>query len=246
MPPKQTQTSTKTIRLQHPKNKSTFELEMIQVEGGTFQMGGTKWDREQPIHPVTIPTFHIGKYPVTQALYVFVMGENPSYFEGAERPVERVSWHDAKRFVAKLNQDYGNLGFRLLSEAEWEYAARGGKEGQENNFEFAGSKDIEEVAWYGKNSHGETKPVGWKEPNQLGIYDMSGNVEEWCEDDWHSNYEDAPKDGSAWVDEPRASTRVRRGGSWLNGSTGDCRVAYRDYDSPAYGYIVLGFRLGLP
>ncbi len=240
------QTPTKTIRLQHPKNKSTFELEMIQVEGGTFQMGGEKYDDEKPIHGVTVPTFHIGKYPVTQALYEFVMGENPSHFEGAERPVERVSWHDAKKFIERLNQDYGNLGFRLLSEAEWEYAARGGKEGQEDKFEYAGSDNIEEVAWWDENSHEETKPVGWKEPNQLGIYDMSGNVWEWCEDDWHSNYEDAPKDGSAWIDEPRASRRVRRGGSWYNYFTDFCRVANRDVNDPDYEYFILGFRLGLP
>ncbi|MEZ4883192.1 MAG: formylglycine-generating enzyme family protein [Chitinophagales bacterium] len=244
MPP--IQIPSNTITLQHPTNGKIFNFEMIQVEGGSFKMGGTKYSFEKPIHEVHIPTFHIGKYPVTQALYEFVMGENPSYFEGTERPVEQVSWDDAKVFIEKLNKDYGNMGFRLLSEAEWEYAARGGKEGIKDNFEYSGSNEIEEVAWYRKNSHQETKPVGWKEPNQLGIYDMSGNVWEWCEDDWHSNYEDAPKDGSAWIDEPRASMRVYRGGSWSYNFTGTLRVAYRFNFAPVNRDYYLGFRLGLP
>lgn len=237
--------SIKTITLQNPQNNKTFNFEMIRVEGGSFKMGARKPDWAQPIHKVNIPTFHIGKHPVIQALYEFVMGENPSHFKGAKRPVEQVSWHDAKAFVEKLNTDFGNLGFRLLSEAEWEYAARGGNKGKHDGFKYAGSRDIGEVAWYGENSHRESQPVGRKKPNQLGIYDMTGNVWELCEDDWHEDYEDAPKDGSAWIDAPRHSWRVHRGGSWSNHGLRPCQVTNRASTSPDNKSSDLGFRLGL-
>lgn len=238
------QIETKTITLQHPTNNTTFKVELIQIEGGTFEMGDEELG-EMLIRKVTVPTFWIGKYPVTQAFYTFVMGENPSHFKGKERPVEKVSWDDAQAFVQKLNRDFGGHGFRLPSEAEWEYAARGGKDWRKK-FKYAGSDELDEVAWWNQNSYGETKPVGWKEPNQLGIYDMTGNVWEWVEDDWHSNYEDAPRDGRAWIDESRGRFRVRRGGSWVSIITDYCRVAYRPSNGPDYKNYGLGFRLGLP
>ncbi|MEZ4883196.1 MAG: formylglycine-generating enzyme family protein [Chitinophagales bacterium] len=235
------QTPTKTVTLQHPTTGETFDIELIEVEGGKAEMGEGKGK-----HPINIPTFYIGKYPVTQALYVFVMGkaENRSRFKGKDRPVEMVSWEDAKRFLQKLNSEFGNFDFRLPSESEWEYAARGGKHWRDK-FEYAGSKNIEEVAWCDKNSHRETNPVGWKKANQLGIHDMSGNVWEWCEDDYHSDYENAPKDGSAWIDEPRASSCVVRGGGWNRYVIG-CRVAIRNYLIPSSRYYYYGFRLVLP
>ncbi|MFK7908068.1 MAG: formylglycine-generating enzyme family protein, partial [Chitinophagales bacterium] len=233
-----TPSNTKTITLQHPKNATTFDIELIEVAGGKAEIG----EREDK-HEIDIPTFYIGKYPVTQALYEFVMGENPSRFQGKNRPVERVSWHDAKAFIQKLNSDFGGFHFRLPSESEWEYAARGGKH-WEDGFEYAGSNKIEEVAWYDKNSHHETNPVGWRKPNQLGIHDMSGNVWEWCEDDYHSDYQNAPKDGSAWIDEPRSDNnfRVLRGGSWISYSD-SCRVARRYSSLPSFRNFYFGLRL---
>jgi len=232
----------KTITLQNPQNNSSFLLEMVKVEGGKAKIG-----EGEGKHWINIPTFYIGKYPVTQALYEFVLGKaaNLSRFKSQDRPVENVSWNDSKAFLKKLNSEFVNgKGFRLPSESEWEYAGRGGKHWR-NNFEFSGSKDLKEVGWYRENSHGETFPVGWKKPNQLGIYDMSGNVWEWCEDDWHDNYKNAPDDGSAWVDERRVDNRLLRGGGW-DYDDGGCRVSYRSFIKPTYRSINFGFRLVLP
>ncbi len=236
--------SSQTLLLsKSPQN--IFPLEMIEVKGRTFKMGG-KWRKEKPIHTATVPTFWIGKFPVTQSLYKWVMGENPSHFQGENRPVESVSWNDAQTFIRDLNQISGKQ-FRLPNETEWEYAARGGIHWRKG-YEYAGSNDIERVAWYDENNHEETKPVGLKEPNQLGIYDMSGNVVEWCEDDWHWSYSDAPTDGSAWIDYPnRNSNRVIRGGIWfvLAFNADFCRVAYRSNYAPSNSYRYIGFRLVL-
>ena len=200
---------------------------MVFVEGGTFQMGGNIGSYDKPIHKVSVKDFYIGKYPVTQAQWKKVMGDNKnrSYFKGDDLPVEGVSWRNAQAFIAKLNEMTG-LNYRLPTEAEWEYAARGG--GKSKNYEYSGSNDLAKVGWYVKNSGRKTQPVGSLAPNELGLYDMSGNVWEWCEDDWHDNYENAPDDGSAWVNEPRGSSRVLRGGSW-SGNSEHCRVAIRHY-----------------
>ncbi len=215
---------------------------MIYVEGGTFMMGSKNGDEdEKPVHKVTLDAFYIAKYPVTQALWKAIMGDkNPSAFEGDDRPVEKVNWHDAQQFIQKLNAATDQK-YRLPTEAEWEYAARGGKYSE--GYQYAGSDAIEEVAWYGHstkdNLHRETKPVGLKYPNELGIYDMSGNVWEWCED-WKGNY---LSDAQVNPTGPTEGTdRVFRGGSW--GSVPRyCRVAYRGLDSPFSRLNVLGFRL---
>ena len=243
MPPTPT-AKTKTIQLTHPQTHKTHPIKLIEVQGGIFEMGSNDgWDEEKPVHKVSVPTFWIGKHLVTQSLYEFVMGENPSRFEGAEHPVEQVSWNDCQRFIEKLNSDFGDLGFRLPTESEWEYAARGGLDWKKR-YKYAGSNDIEKVAWYDDNSHWESKPVGWKQPNQLGIHDMSGNVWEWCEDDYGS-YENTPRDGSAYMEKPRRDLRVLRGGSWgINSNY--CRVSYRNFIYPTVRSYFIGLRLVLP
>jgi len=209
-------------------------IEMVPIEGGPFRMGGE--------HTVTVPDFEIGKYPVTQKQWREIMGDNPSYFEGGDLPVERVSWDDAKAFIQKLNERFPGRHFRLPSEAEWEYAARGGR--LSKGYEYAGSDKLDEVGWYDKNSEKKTHPVGLKKANELGLHDMSGNVWEWCEDDWHSDYKGgAPTDSNAWVDRPkRGSSRVLRGGGW-NFIARYCRVSNRDFDMPSARTFDLGFRL---
>jgi sulfatase modifying factor 1 len=236
------------------------ELELVKVEGhregDTFKMGSTKHDDEQPIHDVHIGySFYIGKFQVTQGLYNAVMEDNPSHFQGASRPVEEVSWDDAKLFIVALEEmeavkdfkkEHKLLGykFRLPTESEWEYAAKGGLNSQ--GYEYCGSDVLKQVGWYRDNSGGETKPVGLLLPNELGLYDMSGNVFEWCEDDWHDDYKKAPDDGSAWVDgttaADKATYRVIRGGYYFI-NAGLCRPAFRIHYSPDYRYYDIGFRL---
>ena len=233
-----------------PKLPAPFEL--VFVEGGTFSMGdeyGDLWEACLPVHPVTVPDFYMGRFPVTQALWKAVMDNNPSRFEGDERPVEKVSWFDAQDFIRRLNKATAATPpaghqYRLPSEAEWEYAARGGKY-HADGFKYAGSDRLKDVGWYEENSDGETKPVGQKSPNQLGLYDLSGNVWEWCEDDWHGNYNGAPADGSAWVDQPKRNAgRVYRGGSWYYAAR-NCCVANRDLGAPDRRSDRHGFRLVL-
>jgi sulfatase modifying factor 1 len=184
------------------------------------------YENEQPIHEVELSNFHIGKYPITQALWKAVMGDdnNPSYFKGDNRPVESVSWNDAQAFIQKLNEMNESGGqYRLPTEAEWEYAARGGQ--LSRGYKYAGSDQLEEVGWYGENSHDETKPVGLKDPNELGLFDMSGNVYEWSRDLYSSNYyEICKKEGK--VKDPqgfgKGINRVLRGGLYrFNARGGD-------------------------
>jgi len=221
---------------------------MVRVRGGTFTMGCTSeqgsdcYDREKPAHQVTVSDFYIGKYEVTQKEWREVMGSNPSYFKNCDEcPVETVSWDDIQSFLSKLNAKTGRT-YRLPTEAEWEYAARGGSASR--GYKYAGSNSLDEVAWYTSNSGSKTHPVGQKKANELGLYDMSGNVWEWCADDWHSNYSGAPSTGRAWIDSPRASYRVFRGGSWIDIAL-FCRVSYRFDSTPSYRGGNLGFRLAL-
>ena len=222
--------------------------ELVLVPGSTFMMGSQDpeaYDDEKEIHAVTLPDFAIGKYPVTQALWTAIMGDNPAYFKGTNRPVEQVSWEDAQRFLQKLNEDSRvtpGQYFRLPSEAEWEYAARGGQ--QSGAYRYAGSNILDEVGWYDQNSHGQTQPVGLKLPNELGICDMSGNIWEWCADHWHDSYVGAPADGSAWEDQEEGARRVLRGGSWILNAQG-CRPSDRLDTYPSHRFSNYDFRVVL-
>ena len=155
---------------------------MVYVQGGTFMMGATSeqgsdaYDNEKPAHQVTLSSFSIGRYEVTQEEWQAVMGSNPSWFKGPKRPVENVSWDDCQAFIKKLNEMTGKQ-FRLPTEAEWEFASRGGIKSQ--GYKYSGSNNLNSVAWYADNSGNTTHDVGQESPNELGIYDMSGNVWEW-------------------------------------------------------------------
>ena len=210
---------------------------MVKVQGATFTMGATSEqgsdaeDDEKPAHSVTLSSYYIGQTEVTQELWEAVMGSNPSEFKGAKRPVEQVSWDDCQEFIRKLNQKTGK-NFRLPTEAEWEYAARGGNLSQ--HYKYSGSNNIDDVAWYSSSGNG-THIVATKRANELGIYDMSGNVWEWCQNNWY-NY-----DGSATQ---YGSYRVIRGGGWYRGA-GSCRVSYRLRASAGLRSYYLGLRLAL-
>ncbi|MDY4861072.1 MAG: SUMF1/EgtB/PvdO family nonheme iron enzyme [Candidatus Onthomorpha sp.] len=221
------------------------EFKMIKVEGGTFSMGATseqEYDAlscEKPVHSVTLSDYYIGETEVTQELWEAVMGSNPSYFEGDnQRPVENVSWNDCQKFIKKLNRLTGKE-FRLPTEAEWEYAARGGK--YSRGYKYSGSDNADEVAWYDSNSGSKTHPVKTKKDNELGLYDMSGNVWEWCNDWWgcyQSNSQTNPTGPS------EGESRVLRGGGWCYFDMG-VRVSRRDYLTPGYRHIIIGLRLAL-
>ena len=192
-------------------------LVMVRVNGGRFTMGCQRGrdrkceDDEKPAHRVRVRSFEIGKYEVTQALWEAVMGDNPSIFTGcAQCPVENVSWDDVQVFLRKLNGLTG-ARYRLPTEAEWEYAARGGR--QSRDYQYAGGNDAGSVGWYGVNSGERTHPVGGKRANELGLHDMSGNVFEWVQDCWNDDYRGTPDDGRAW-ERGDCGRRVMRGGSW--------------------------------
>ena len=224
--------------------------DMVLVEGGTFLMGSDyyyyyddddDYDYDYPIHAVTLDTYHIAKYPITQAQWVAVMGNNPSRFKGDDLPVEQVSWDDIQEFLQRLNQlTAPHYIFSLPTEAQWEYAARGGN--RSKGFDYAGSDDVDEVAWYYRNS-GQTNPVGQKKPNELGLYDMSGNVWEWC-NDWYDKayYRNSPSRNP--VNTTPATYRVLRGGSW-GGYPLHCRVANRFSITPTGRNDGYGFRIAL-
>ena len=234
---------------------------MVRVDGGTFTMGATSErgsdadSNEKPAHQVTLSTYSIGETEVTQALWQAVMGFNPSYHKGDNLPVEQVSWEDCQTFIQKLNQQTGRR-FRLPTEAEWEYAARGGNKSR--GYKYSGSNNLDDVAWYWENSGDKRLSDNWepdkitknncrthdvktKQANELGLYDMSGNVYEWCQD-WEANY------GSGSQTDPKGpssgSYRVDRGGSW-SGFFVFCRVSIRDSHSPGSANNSLGFRLAL-
>lgn len=252
---------------------STLEKdEMVYVEGGTFTMGATAeqgtsdpYEDEYPTHQVTLSDFYIGKYEVTQQLWEYVMkysgtcadgstisayatdvwlGSNPSssYGVGDYYPAYYVSWEDIVNiFIPRLNKITGKT-FRLPTEAEWEYAARGGNKSK--GYKYSGSNTIGDVAWYTSNSSSKTHQVGTKAPNELGLYDMSGNVWEWCSD-WYSSsyYSSSPSTNPTGP--TSGSIRVRRGGSWSN-SANYCRVSGRYFFDPGYRNSFLGFRLVMP
>ena len=219
-------------------------FEMIYVEGGSFDMGATSEQvsdaesDEKPVHRVTLSDYYIGKCEVTQELWEAVMGSNPSRFKGAQKPVERVNWNDCQEFVSRLNRLTGRT-FRLPTEAEWEYAARGGNKSR--HYKYSGSNNIFDVAWHKGNSGDKTHAVGTKSPNELGIYDMSGNVYEWCSD-WKGGYSAGAQTNPQGPSS--GSYRVLRGGSWSR-NAGYCRVSYRLNFFPDYSYDDYGLRLVL-
>lgn len=193
-----------------------FQIEMVPVEGGTFLLGGKVI--------VTLPSFEIGKYPITQKQWVEIMGNNPSYFIGDNLPVETVDWYDVQQFIKKLNAKHPGKNYRLPTEAEWEYAARGGR--LSKGYKYAGSNDLKEVGWYCDNSNSRIHPVGQLKPNELGLFDMSGNVWEYCQE-WPMDYPES---------------RVLRGGSWINNDN-YCRSAFRVRLIPDYRVRYSGFRV---
>ena len=224
--------------------KDGISIDMVRVEAGTFTMGATPemenpFDDEKPTHQVTLTNdYYIGKYEVTQALWKVVMGNNPSCFKGDNLPVEMVGWDDCQEFLNKLNSITGKT-FRLPTEAEWEYAARGGNKSQ--GYQYSGSNKLSKVAWYDGNSGNKTHVVGSKQVNELGIYDMSGNVFEWCQD-WRDSYS-----GSSQVNPTGAtngSYRVIRGGSWSSYAM-FCRSSCRRIYTLDNSYSNLGLRLAL-
>lgn len=248
--------------------ENVHHLRLRHIPEATFAMGSNEKEKaflkEDPIHPVKLSEYYIGIYPVTQALWKAVMGQdnNPSRFEEDDKPVEQVSWEDIMGtedkagFLQKLNKltetsRPAGFEYRLPTEAQWEYAARA-----EKDYEYAGGNKLKEVAWYHLNSHGETKDVGLKEPNDFGLYDMSGNVFEWCldktngfgEHDFYQKcYKEAQENGKAYVLNPcceEAQFRVIRGGSW-DDYPQYCRVSYRDFYPPTARTYNVGFRLVL-
>jgi formylglycine-generating enzyme required for sulfatase activity len=227
---------------EHQQARQGNDIEMVMVEGGRFMMGSPaseiNHESDDVQHQVTLSSFQIGKYEVTQAQWKAIMGSNPSHFKGDELPVERVRWDDVQEFIRKLSAKTGKQ-YRLPTEAEWEFAARGGN--KSGGTKYSGSYNMDNVGWYDKNSGRKTHPVGRKSPNELGIYDMSGNVWEWCSD-WYGEY------SSSLQANPKGAIsglgRVLRGGSW--GDTAPyCRVASRNSSTPSSRFSDYGFRLVL-
>lgn len=218
-------------------------FKMIHVEGGKFLMGCNDGEyREMPVHEVTVSDYFIGESEVTQALWKIVMGNNPSRFINDNHPVECVTWFDCQLFIKKLNEqlkhELSGYIFRLPTEAEWEFAARGGKN---QEMEYAGNYPVNHIAWYYNNSDNTTHPIKNKLPNELGIYDMSGNVWEWCQD-WYGDYNSTPQ-----INPKGPLTgffRVLRGGSW-EGLSSFCRVAFRYSNNPKTSDDHIGIRLAL-
>jgi len=279
--------STKTVGIFY-KSGNNQAIEMVQIPGGSFQMGNPDtsigWDDERPVHTVTLSSFKMGKYEVTQEQWSAVMGNNPSYFTDSpatgevqmKRPVECVSWYDTLVFCNKLSMKEGlspayrisgstdpavwgtvptssnstwdaveivagSNGYRLPTEAQWEYAARGGN-GSPGNYTYSGSNTIDTVAWYEDNSGDKTHEVGKKTPNGLGLYDMSGNVWEWCWD-WYGSYTSGAQTDPMGA--AAGSYRVERGGSWYSAASG-ARSTYRNSSYPLLRGTYIGFRLVRP
>ena len=206
--------------------------------GGDDDDDTEAYGEEKPQHAVTLSDYYIGETEVTQALWKAVMGSNPSKFVGDKLPVEQVSWEDCQAFLTELNAMTGQT-FRLPTEAEWEYAARGGNKTQ--GYQFSGSYDLNLVAWCYGNSEETTHNVGTKAGNELGIFDMSGNVEEWCQD-WAGDYNGKAQTNPTGPE--TGSTHVIRGGNW-DVSGWYCRVTYRNFDFPSSRYEALGLRLAM-
>lgn len=220
-------------------------FEMVRVEGGTFTMGATAeqasdaFSDELPTHKVTLSPFLIGKYEVSQTLWLAVMGENPSVNTGINLPVDNVTWNECQTFITKLNELTGK-DFRLLTEAEWEYAARGGNKSK--GYKYSGSNNLGDVAWYIDNSNNTSHAMGTKAPNELGIYDMTGNVMEWVSD-WKGSYSSGAQTNPTGPDS--GTYRVNRGGSYGNVERLS-RITNRNSIDPNMSSKTMGLRLCLP
>lgn len=240
----------KIITIKQSESPWYDSFEMIPVESGTFLMGAQKdlserdnydeyaYPIESPVHSVTINAYYIGKFEVTQAQWFAAMGNNPSSVQGDNLPVENITWEQVQEFITRLNQMSGK-NFRLPTEAEWEFAAKGGK--KTNNYKYSGFSVLAACGWYYSNSESTIHEIGSKYPNELGIYDMSGNVREWC-NDWFANYptyaENNPQGPSS------GNLKINRGGSWTTSAI-NCRNSYRHTDFPNEASNDLGFRLAL-
>lgn len=231
------------LAAQNP-TRNILDIPMVVVAGGTFEMGGIETYGEQcypdefPKHTVTVDDYYIGQFEVTQELYKFVMGYNPSHFVGDSLPVDNISWVDAKTFIHELNKMTGKQ-YRLPTEAEWEFAARGGRWSQDLN--YSGSDDLNAVGWCDGNSGRRTHAVGTKAPNELDIYDMCGNVYEWCQDRY-AIYKADPQTNPQGPDFGKA--RVMRGGSWRSEAR-NCRNTYRSSEDYEARILNCGLRLAM-
>ncbi len=262
--------ATTVLRSNFTADLNGASIEMVYIPAGKFKMGSPNGEGDEDEHPdhwVTVPAFYMGKTPITQKQYHLIMGKNPSYFKDDEQlPVEQVSWDDAVEFCQKLSEK-SDKTYRLPSEAEWEYACRAGTT---TRYYFEDDESqLGDYAWYANNSGDQlidalqiwesdrdnyydriftqnkcrTHPVAGKKPNEWGLYDMHGNVWEWCQDHWHENYKDAPKDGSAWLnDNDNRSRRLLRGGSWDDISE-YCRSANRNRYNADFRHYSIGFRV---
>jgi len=230
---------------------NSIDMEFVKIPAGEFMMGSPSSEKDRftdevPFHKVTIKEsyYYLGKFEVTQKQWEAVMGDNPSHFKGDDLPVEMVSWNDIQEFIEKLNKMEGTDKYRLPSETEWEYACRAGTT---TRYSFGDDESkLGDYACYDKNSGSflqshSTHAVGQRKPNPWSLYDMHGNVYEWCQDTWHENYKGAPSDGRVWEDES-SSNRVVRGGSWINDDR-DCWSARRVRNEPDDRLNHLGFRL---
>ena len=227
-------------QLKKEKQSNSIGMKFTMIPAGEFYLGSEESDDKESVHKVKINNpFYFGTYPVTQREWKAVMGDKPSSFKGDDLPVEQVSWDDVQEFIKKLNEKEGTEKYRLPSEAEWEYACRAGTT---TRYSFGDSElELEDYAWYSKNSEGKTHPVGQKKPNLWGLYDMHGNVWEWVQDEWHNRYDRIPTDGSVW-ESGDGARRVIRGGGWFRDAE-FCRSAVRDHRGSHDRRGALGFRL---
>jgi formylglycine-generating enzyme required for sulfatase activity len=238
------ETEKENISIEEPekiaKQGNSIGMKFTLIPAGEFNMGSEGIHDEKPVHKVKINNpFYLGTYPVTQREWKAVMWRNRSFFKGDDLPVEQVSWDDVQKFIKKLNEKEGTDKYRLPYEAEWEYACRAGTT---TRYSFGDSEsELDDYAWYAKNSEDKTHPVGQKKANPWGLYDMYGNVWEWVQDEWHDSYDGAPADGSAWESGDGAD-RVICGGSWCLNAR-NCRSAYRNHFVSGYRGYSLGFRI---